>query len=168
MIKEAPSPNFSARPTDLINCLVIHDTGGHTVEGTLTWFANPNSKVSSHYVIGRNGQIYRCVDDADKAWHAGLSTLWGEENVNNYSIGIELVDDNDKDPYPSEQITSLITLCTALCHAYKIPLNRVVGHCDVAPKRKIDPGKDFPWVEFLMTLGARVSDLYFKMEDTKP
>lgn len=168
MIKEAPSPNYSDRSSDRIDAIVIHDTGGHNVEGTLAWFASPASRVSAHYVIDRDGQIYHCVDDADKAWHAGKSTLHGEENVNDFSIGIELVDDNDEDPYPFEQLTALQNLCTALCHTYKIPLNRVVGHNHVAPGRKIDPGKEFPWLEFLMVLGEKVSRLYFEMEDSHP
>lgn len=162
MIIERPSPNFSERSIpQRINAIVIHDTGGHDAEGTLGWFEKAASKVSAHYVIGKDGALYRCVDDEDKAWHAGSSILHGEENVNDFSIGIELVDNNDGEPYPDEQIGTLIALCVALVHEYKIPLNRIVGHNHVAPGRKKDPGPDFPWYDFMVTVGARVADLQF-------
>ena len=163
-IVERTSPHFSPRENGVVNAIVIHDTGGKTAKGTLDWFSSLTSKVSSHYLIGKDGTVYRCVDEVNKAWHAGTSELWQDSNVNEYSIGIELVDDNDNDPYIEEQMSSLIELCTDLCHRYRIPLHRVVGHEHIAiPKgRKTDPGFDFPWFEFLNTLGARVCEIGMK------
>lgn len=139
-----------------ITAIVLHDTGGKTAHGTINWFLNPDSKVSSHYVIDKDGKVYRTVPDAEKAWHAGRSTLHGQENVNDFSIGIEIVDNDDKDKYPEEQLDALFQLVTELCHEYHIPLNRVVGHADICvpPGRKVDPGPDFPWYEFLITVGT--------------
>ena len=158
MIEELPSPNKSKRLKPM-TAIVIHDTGGKTAKGALEWMCSPKSKVSSHYLVGKDGTIYRLVSDSEIAWHAGTSLLHSEDNVNEFSIGIELVDDNDGDPYSDEQLASLFELCEGLCFTYKIPLNRVVGHQHIAvPKgRKSDPGRDFPWYEFLNTLGSRVA-----------
>lgn len=163
---QRPSPNYSNRHKS-ISAVVIHDTAAFNVESTLNWFESVESKVSAHFVVDHDGTIYQCVDIEDKAWHAGASALHGEENVNEFSIGIELVDANDNDPYRDEQIGALISLTTALCHEYKIPLNRVVGHCHISPGRKIDPGKDFPWFDFLAVVGARVSELQLTFEDVE-
>lgn len=148
------------------NCIVIHDTGGHDETGTISWFLNAESKVSSHYLITKKGIVYRFVPDEYVAWHAGRSLLHGESNVNKFSFGVELVDDNDAEGYPEGQIEALLELCTNLCVAHRIPLNRVVGHNHVAtpPGRKVDPGRDFPWYDFLNTLGARVAEKEFYEE----
>lgn len=155
---EFPSPHFSDRH-NLISAIVIHDTGGKTALGTLRWFAHPDSKVSSHYVVGKDGIVYRCIQDDKVAWHAGVSELWGVKNVNDFSLGIEVVDDNDEDIYPDIQLGSLIELCVELITTYKILLNRIVGHQHICiPQgRKVDPGKDFPWYEFLTTVGSNVA-----------
>lgn len=150
------SPNFSKRKHGVINCIVIHDTGGHNAQGAVVWFSKKESQVSAHYVIDRDGTLYECVEEEDKAWHAGVSSLHGVDNVNEFSIGIELVDNNDKDKYPDEQISTLLKLTTDLCVKYSIPLNRIVGHCHVAPGRKVDPGPDFPWFEFLASVGSNL------------
>ena len=158
-IQKLDTPHKSKRPSDvMINAIIIHDTGGKTALGTIEWFVDLESNVSSHYLIDKDGTTYQFVEDEDKAWHAGVSSLHGIDNVNNFSVGIELVDNNDKDIYPQEQIDSLIELCALLCMEHKIPLNRVVGHKDVAPGRKVDPGNDFPWFEFLITLGATIGE----------
>ena len=153
-----PVLHKSKRPSERIDCIVLHDTGGKTAAATLAWFCHENSKVSSHYLVGKDGRIYRCVEEEEKAWHAGTSNLWGEDNVNDFSIGIEIVDDSDIDPYPDEQLASLFDLCADIIFRRKIPLNRVIGHqhIGVPQGRKVDPGKDFPWYDFLMTLGERV------------
>ena len=156
---------FSLRSEQKINCIILHDTGGKTAKGTLTWFNTPDlppeKQVSSHYLIDRDGKIYQCVEDENKAWHAGSSSLWGEDNVNDWSLGIEIVDDNDADAYPDKQLEALFELCESLIIKYEIPLNRIVGHQHVCvPKgRKADPGRDFQWYPFLVTLGARISTL---------
>ena len=158
-ITQIPVPHFSKR-TDpgIINAIVIHATANRSSSETLNWFENKASGVSSHYVIDKNGDIIQCVSDTDKAWHAGDSDLWGVPNANEFSIGIELVNlNNDKDEYTPEQMASLIELCTELCSTYNIPLNRVVGHQDISPGRKTDPGKQFPWKEFLIALGGHLA-----------
>lgn len=144
----------------LVNAIVLHDTGGKTAEGALSWFASPASGVSAHYVIGKDGAVYRCVPDDLIAWHAGTSVLWGEEHVNRWSLGIELVDDHDGDLYPEPQVGALIDLTTDLCWRYRIPLNRVVGHEHIAvPRgRKVDPGDDMPWFVLLAAVGRRLAE----------
>lgn len=148
-------PHFSKRESE-IDAIVLHDTGGSTARGALEWFNKPESKVSAHFVIDKDGTVYECVEVEDKAWHAGRSSLFGRENVNDFSIGIEIVDDDDADRYPPAQISALTILCTELCSKYEIPLNRVVGHLHIAPGRKGDPGPDFPWFEFLLSLGTGI------------
>lgn len=167
MIKWSPSPCFAPRSDSDITAIIIHDTEGYSCVATLAWIAEPTAHLSFHYVIDRNGQIYHCVDDADKAYHAGKSTLHGKDDVNEFSLGIALVDDDNEDAYPPPQIAALHNLCAALSQAYKIPLNRVVGHCHVAADRKDDPRHEFPWREFIMILGEKVTRLYFEMEDAR-
>ena len=109
---------------------------------------NPKSKVSSHFVINQSGKIYRLVQDNQTAWHAGKS-CWGKyKNLNKNSIGIELVNKGHKFGYTSfkkKQLLSLVTLCKSLIKKYKIKRCNIVGHSDVAPLRKMDPGEKFPW-----------------------
>lgn len=157
-IKQNLVPHFSKRSRGVINAIVIHATANLSLSETLAWFENEKSGVSSHYVIDKDGSITQCVSDSDKAWHAGDSDLWGVPNCNEFSIGIELVNKNDDhDEYTPEQMDSLTELCKALCEKYNIPLNRVVGHQNVSPGRKTDPGKQFPWKEFLIGLGGHLA-----------
>lgn len=156
-IIEAPVPHKNRRPpVTSPDCLVLHDTGGKTAEGALAWFRDPASQVSSHYLIDKDGTIYRCVPEEERAWHAGHSELFGRPDVNSFSLGIELVDDSDVDAYPAAQLGTLIDLLVDLCRRYRIPLNRVVGHQHIAPGRKGDPGPDFPWGSVLAQVGARL------------
>lgn len=152
-----PSPNRRKGRKAPISAIIMHDTGGHTVEGTLSWFDNPASQVSAHVVIDTDGAIYRVVADQDTAWHAGKSNLWGVERVNDFSLGVELVDDDDSWPYPKAQIASAAEWVAWKVRQYRIPLNRIVGHCDVSPGRKVDPGRDFRWYEFLRDVAGRVT-----------
>jgi N-acetylmuramoyl-L-alanine amidase len=148
-IIEAPSPHRSARPSPTIDCIVIHDTESETAKAALSWFETPESKVSAHYVVDRDGTIYRCVPDDHKAWHAGDAELAGRKNVNNFSLGIELAGFATK-PYPEAQIDAAVALCVELCARYPaITLERIVGHDQVAVPagRKTDPGPHFPWDE---------------------
>jgi len=154
------SPNHSARPPGArITAIVLHDTSGGSAAGTLAWFCDPASTASAHYLIDRDGTTYRCVPDERKAWHAGESALWGQANVNAFSLGIELVD-NDAAPYPEAQMRATVALCAALCRQYDIPLNRIVGHEHVAlpPGRKADPGPDFDWCVFLLAVAKAMLD----------
>src|SRR6267142_4905780 len=145
-IIERPSPNCSGRGGAAIDCIVIHDTECREVELTLSWFASPASRMSAHYVIDRDGTIYRCVDDEDGAWHAGDSVLDGRRDVNACSIGIKLVG-FAATAYMPFQLDALVELCLSLCVRYKVAVDRIVGHQDIVVPagRKKDPGPYFPW-----------------------
>ncbi len=149
-IKDYFSANYDKknRSKKSIKILVIHYTGMQSERESLIRLRNPKSKVSSHFVINRNGKIYRLVEDNKIAWHAGKS-CWGKyKNLNKNSIGIELVNKGHKHGYTSfkkKQILSLIKICKKIIKKYKIKPNNIVGHSDIAPLRKIDPGEKFPW-----------------------
>ena len=144
------SPNFSGkkRSNNSIKIIIIHYTGMQSERESLIRLCNPKSKVSSHFVINQNGKIYRLVQNNQIAWHAGKS-CWGKyRNLNKNSIGIELVNKGHQFGYTNfkkKQISSLIKICISLIKKYKIKKKNVVGHSDVAPLRKIDPGEKFPW-----------------------
>jgi N-acetylmuramoyl-L-alanine amidase len=137
------SPNSNRRPNrNDIWAIVIHATANSTLEGVINWFNNPQAQVSAHYSIGKDGRIVQHVRDQDRAWHAGGSEWKGVPNVNNYGLGIELVNLNDgQDPYPEEQHQANVQLCTYLCRKYNIKPENIMGHLDIAvPKgRKTDP-----------------------------
>ncbi len=156
----APSPNRASRPPSgwPPQAVVIHDTGGKTAAGTLAWFRDAASGVSSHVVLDRDGIAYRCVPDEDQAWHAGASVLHGRANVNGFSLGLELVDDDDRSRYPAPQLAGAAVLVAGWCRRYRIPLNLVVGHQHVCvpPGRKVDPGEDFGWYAFLLAVAATI------------
>jgi len=136
-----PSPNFDERPdSNNITTIVVHATANSTLIGVVSWFQNPTAYVSAHYVIGKDGRIVQMVKDEDRAWHAGKSEWRGVPNVNDYGLGIELVNLNDgQDPYPEAQYHSLAKLCQALTHEYSISTEDIVGHYQVSPGRKTDP-----------------------------
>ena len=109
---------------------------------------DPNSKVSCHYFINRNGNIYKMVDDNKIAWHAGKSKWKNVRNLNKCSIGIEIQNKGhfiDYQNFPKKQISSLIVLIKSLLKKYKIKKYNVLGHSDIAPERKMDPSEKFPW-----------------------
>jgi N-acetyl-anhydromuramyl-L-alanine amidase AmpD len=137
------SPNFNRRSNpNGIWALVIHATANSTLEGVIRWFNSPDAQVSAHYTIGKDGRIAQHVRDQDRAWHAGKSEWKGTPNVNNYSIGIELVNlNNGQDPYPEEQHQANLKLCAYLCRKYSIKPEDIMGHLDIAvPQgRKTDP-----------------------------
>jgi len=144
------SPNFNRekRSNNSIKIITIHYTGMQSERESIIRLCNPKSKVSSHFVIGQNGKIYRLVQDNQIAWHAGKS-CWGKyKNLNKYSIGIELVNKGHQfgyTNYKKKQLSSLIKICKILIKKYKIKKRNIVGHSDIAPLRKIDPGEKFPW-----------------------
>ena len=144
------SPNFNRkkRSKNLIKIIVIHYTGMQSERESVSRLCNPKSKVSSHFVISQNGRAYRLVQDNQIAWHAGKS-CWGKyKNLNKTSIGIELVNKGHRFGYTNfkkKQLLSLIKICKSLIKKYKIKKRNVVGHSDIAPLRKIDPGEKFPW-----------------------
>ncbi len=144
------SPNYDKkkRAPNLVKMIVFHYTGMQSERESLQKLCNSNSQVSCHYLINRNGKVFRLVQDNYIAWHAGKS-CWGKYiNLNKNSIGIELVNKGHQFGYTSfkkKQISSLIKLSRKLIKKYKIKKKNIVGHSDIAPLRKIDPGEKFPW-----------------------
>ena len=144
---EAPSPNFDLRlsPPDM---LVLHYTGMQTGEAALARLRDPDAKVSSHYLVEEDGRVFRLVPEARRAWHAGVSFWQGESDCNGASIGIEIVNPGHEfgyRPFPDPQIEAVIALAADIRTRWTIPDGRIVGHCDIAPDRKRDPGELFPW-----------------------
>jgi LysM repeat protein len=139
----AGSPNFNKRRSpDDITAIVIHSTANSSLQGVIDWFNNPNSQVSAHYTIGKDGRIAQHVKDSDRAWHAGQSVWKGRNSCNDYTIGIELVNlNNGQDPYPEAQHRANVALCAYLCYTYNIQVDDIMGHLDIAlpPGRKSDP-----------------------------
>jgi N-acetylmuramoyl-L-alanine amidase len=134
------SPNFTKATGRKISCVVLHATATSGVASPLEWLCLKASKVSSHYLIDKDGTIYQLVAEKDIAWHAGQSFWGGKHNVNDFSIGIELVNPNDGIyPYPEEQRQACADLVVAICKEHRIAAKDVVGHCDVALGRKTDP-----------------------------
>jgi N-acetylmuramoyl-L-alanine amidase len=135
------TPNFDARRPNLV---VIHHTSDATVEEALHTLTSPASKVSAHYLIGRDGSIIQLVEENARAWHAGLSWWGGVTDVNSISLGIEL--DNDGfEPFAAPQIDALLLLLADIRQRHHIPAANFIGHADVAPTRKSDPSAFFPW-----------------------
>jgi N-acetylmuramoyl-L-alanine amidase len=146
-IVEAPSPNFDPRtaPPDI---LVLHYTGMKTGPEALDRLRDPEAKVSSHYMVEEDGRIFRLVPEERRAWHAGASYWKGERNINGVSIGIEIVNPGHEfgyRPFPDAQIAAVIELVADIRTRWQIGDDRIVGHSDVAPDRKEDPGELFPW-----------------------
>ena len=144
------STNFDEkrRPIKSINEIIIHYTGMQSERESIIRLCNPRSKVSSHFLISRNGKIYRLVKENKIAWHAGKSCWRKNKNLNKTSIGIELVNKGHKFGYTNfskKQLSSLIKVCKNLIKKYKIEKRNIIGHSDIAPLRKIDPGEKFPW-----------------------
>jgi len=128
--------------------VVLHYTDMPSADGALTRLCDPAAKVSAHYVITEEGEVIRLVDESMRAWHAGLSYWRGKANVNGCSIGIELQNPGHTcgyRPFPDAQIDALVPLLHRIVHDYDIPRANVVGHSDIAPQRKLDPGELFPW-----------------------
>ncbi len=148
-ISERASPNFGPRPTGCeIDMLIIHYTGMKTTALSLERMCDPLSEVSAHYLIDENGSIYQLVAEKERAWHAGESYWKGRSDTNSSSIGIELQNPGHEwgyRPFPSEQMEALRELALEIVGRHKIPADMVLGHSDVAPARKQDPGHLFDW-----------------------
>ena len=134
--------NFDLRKP---NFVVIHHTAQNACEQTLKTFTLERTKVSAHYVICKDGTIHHMLNDYMRAWHGGISKWGNNTDLNSSSIGIEL-DNNGFEPFDSAQINSLLLLLAQLKETYKIPDANFIGHADIAPKRKVDPNIQFPWV----------------------
>lgn len=140
-----PSPNFGERNNGrAIDMLLLHYTGMPDDQQALGWLCKEESEVSSHYFIHRDGAILQLVDENARAWHAGKAFWKGESDINSCSIGIEIANSGDEEFTP-EQINAVTVLCKDLMARHSIPAHRVLGHSDVSPGRKIDPGVKFPW-----------------------
>lgn len=135
-------PYFDERNAK-INMIVIHCLA-HNVQSAIDAFHR--HRVSAHYLIDEKGKIYHLVADHKRAWHAGESFWQGQTSLNHNSIGIELCSPSlGQEPYPMRQISALIRLCKHLKRKYHIKKQNILGHSDIAPARKADPGKAFPW-----------------------
>jgi N-acetylmuramoyl-L-alanine amidase len=144
-----PSPNHGeregGRKPDMI---LLHYTGMGTAEGALDWLCRAESQVSSHYFVFEDGRVIQLVPEERRAWHAGKSLWRGEADINSASIGIEIA--NAGHPgglpdFPGAQVEAVIELCRDCGQRWAIAPERVLGHSDVAPVRKVDPGEKFPW-----------------------
>lgn len=144
---ETSSPNFDDRSLP-ITMIVLHYTGMPDAPSAIQWLANPASKVSAHYLVTEEGQVVRMVEEKKRAWHAGKSHWRGIDDINSASIGIELVNPGHEWGYRSfaeAQIEALVPLLHDIMTRHRITRGNVVGHSDVAPARKTDPGELFPW-----------------------
>jgi N-acetylmuramoyl-L-alanine amidase len=146
---ERPSPNFGPRRNGArVEFLVLHYTGMATCEDALERLCDAAAQVSAHYVLDEDGTLYRLVDESLRAWHAGESSWRGETDVNSRSIGIELVNpghDFGYRDFPQAQMDALIVLANDIVARHQIAPVNIVGHSDVAPLRKKDPGEKFDW-----------------------
>ncbi|MGH8618431.1 MAG: N-acetylmuramoyl-L-alanine amidase [Burkholderiales bacterium] len=140
-VEQRPSPNYNERRP---NYVILHYTSNETVDPALRTLTSRFSGVSVHYLIGRDGKIYYLVDETQRAWHAGESYWGGNRDLNSASIGIEL-DNSGDEPYADAQIAQLLALLADLKARHGIPDANFLGHSDVAPRRKVDPGRHFPW-----------------------
>src|SRR6201747_479843 len=144
-----PSANFGDRTrARLPDMIVLHYTGMPDVEGAIARLCTAGTDVSAHYIVLEDGRIVQCVPEAKRAWHAGVASWAGEEDINSYSIGVEIVNrghDWGYPEFPLRQIAAVIALCRGIMLRRKVPSHRVLAHSDVAPSRKKDPGEKFPW-----------------------
>jgi N-acetylmuramoyl-L-alanine amidase len=147
--RERPSPNFDQRAgIGTVDMLVLHYTGMKTAAEALERLCDPAAKVSAHYLIEEDGAIWRLVEEKARAWHAGVSSWAGRGDINGASIGIELANPGHEfgyRPFPEAQMAALEALTHAILARHPIPARRVLGHSDVAPLRKQDPGELFDW-----------------------
>jgi N-acetylmuramoyl-L-alanine amidase len=142
------SPNHNARPFTPVSLIVLHYTGMKNAKEALEWLCNAESGVSAHYFVEENGDISELVEEDRRAWHAGVSSWAGAHNINDISIGIELVNGGHEHgyaPFPPAQIAATIQLCGDIMRRHELRPACVIGHSDVAPTRKSDPGELFPW-----------------------
>ena len=153
---ERRSPNHDARPPGaVVDMLVLHHTGMRTGAKALARLCDPAARVSAHYLVEEDGAIFRLVPEERRAWHAGVSHWRGREALNATSIGIEIVNPGHEwgyRPFPALQMGAVAELCLDILARHPIPARNVVGHSDIAPDRKRDPGEQFDW-EGLARLG---------------
>jgi N-acetylmuramoyl-L-alanine amidase len=146
--RERPSPNHGPRRRSTVDMLILHYTGMQDALSALDRLCDPAAEVSAHYLVEEDGAIWRLVPEDRRAWHAGAAFWAGETDVNSRSVGVELVNPGHEHgyrPFPEPQMAALERLCQGILRRHPIPPHRVLGHSDVAPGRKIDPGELFDW-----------------------
>ena len=147
--RDHPSPNCGPRVgTHAPDMLILHYTATETAEAAIRWLASPLTKVSCHYVVDEHGTITRMVPEALRAWHAGVSHWRGDRDINSRSIGIEIQNVGPSGGYPDfpePQMRAVVALCRDIVERHRIRPENVLGHSDVAPFRKVDPGAKFDW-----------------------
>jgi N-acetylmuramoyl-L-alanine amidase len=148
-VRECPSPNHGRRgEAPRVDMLVLHYTGMPTAEAALERLCDPVARVSAHYVVGEDGTIWRLVSELRRAFHAGRSCWAGESDLNRVSIGVEIVNPGHEwgyRPFPEAQMAAVERLGRDVLARHSIAPHRVVGHSDIAPDRKTDPGELFDW-----------------------
>ena len=162
--RERPSPNWNERQLP-VSMVVLHYTGMPTAEAALDRMCDPAAEVSAHYMIDEDGTVTRLVSEAKRAWHAGQSYWRGISDINSASIGIELVNPGHEwgyRPFTEAQMDSLLPLLADIVDRHDIPRANVVGHSDIAPARKQDPGELFDW-ELLADYGLALPTPRLKM-----
>jgi N-acetylmuramoyl-L-alanine amidase len=165
------SPNFDVKKRRVreVKFIIFHYTGMKKENQAITRLTNSKSKVSSHYLIKNNGEILTLVPDLYVAWHAGVSSWKNYKSINKYSIGIEISNPGHEYSYKKfskKQIKSIIKLSIYLKKKYKIKSNFILGHSDIAPDRKKDPGEKFPW-KYLYKIGYPKNILFNKYKYSK-
>jgi len=144
---ERPSPNYDDRGRS-VDTIILHYTGMQSAGEAIERLCDPAAKVSSHYVIDEDGAIYALASEAKRAWHAGVSSWKGETDTNARSVGVEIVNPGHEFGYrefPKRQVDMVVALVADIKTRHAVPPTRVLGHADVAPQRKEDPGELFPW-----------------------
>ena len=143
------SPNHGERRGDSkLDMILLHYTGMPNAEDAVAKLCTRGTEVSAHYVVMEDGYVIQCVAEARRAWHAGAAMWEGESDINSRSIGIEIANpghDRGYPDFPRRQIAAVTALCRSIMTRHRIPAWRVLGHSDVAPARKQDPGEKFPW-----------------------
>lgn len=145
--KQFQSPNFDERNAQ-IEHLILHYTDTKSAQDAIDILISPERRVSAHYVLAEDGTLFNLVDESKRAWHAGVSYWRGKENLNASSIGIEIVNPGHLygyRPFTEEQYKVLIPLCQRIKSQYQISDINIIGHSDIAPDRKKDPGELFDW-----------------------
>ena len=146
---DCPSPNHDERDGP-ISMIVLHYTGMEDAESAIARLRDPEARVSCHYLVAEDGQVLRMVPEERRAWHAGRSYWRGQTGLNHISIGIEIVNPGHEwgyRPFPDQQMSALIPLVADIKQRHHITRGNVVGHSDIAPARKREPGELFPWGE---------------------
>jgi N-acetylmuramoyl-L-alanine amidase len=146
-VTRRPSPNFDERALP-VSMIVLHYTGMPDAEAALDRMTSPDAKVSAHYCVKECGEVIQLVDEDKRAWHAGKSYWRGITDINSASVGIEIVNPGHEfgyRPFPDEQVAAVMGLVADIKDRHGIGRGNVVGHSDIAPARKEDPGELFPW-----------------------